>query len=206
MVVMKFTPYLLIIFFLSSCSLFQTKQLSKDISVAAENICFNSEGKGRLTVKNKKYIFSYESFLEEEQAKWKLVLDFPLRPEESFELDWSQNNKMKFKSTIDTKILRENKNINPKELDYFVSSIGHFFKDIILLRNGNKADLKNKWHLKKNSLFASSKSKRAKMKFSNLTSENYFGLMNVSYIGKEKQTYKLDFIVRKCFKNEASDS
>ena len=166
----------------------------------------NSEGKGRLTVKNKKYIFTYESFLDEDQAKWVLTLDFPLRSEETFELDWSKNGKMHFKSSIDTKILRENKEVDPKELDRFVSSIGHFLKDIIKLRSYSKKKLRNKWKLDKKSLNSISRSKRSKMLFTNINNENYFGLMTVSYEGKGDQSYKMDFIVRKCFKNQVSDS
>lgn len=204
---MNFFSHLgLICLLLTSCSLFEKKKLSRDVPEVAKSICINSEGKGRLTVKGNKYIFSYESYLEEEQAKWQLVLDFPLRSEESFELDWSRDNKMRFKSTIDSKILRENKEINPKELDYFVSSIGYFLQDIIKLTGDKKKKLKNGWRVNKDTLVAMSRSKRGKMEFTNLNSENYFGLMSVSYMGKGKQKYKLDFIVRKCFKNNSSDS
>jgi len=195
-----------VLILLSSCSLFKTATLSRDIHKVADNVCMHSEGKGRLTVKNQKYIFTYESFLEEDRARWVLTLDFPLRSEETFELDWSKNGKMHFKSTIDTKILRENKEVDPKEIDLFVSSIGHFLKDIIKLRTQSKEKLANKWKLDKKSLIGQSRSKRSEMLFTNLNSEKYFGLMSVSYKGNDEQSYKMDFIVRKCFKNQVSDS
>ena len=42
---------------------------------------------------------------------------------------------MKFETTIDTKILKENSNIDPAQLDEFIKALGESLKDIVKLKN-----------------------------------------------------------------------
>ena len=129
---MKRVSLAVALFILEGCS---TTQLgSKDPKVVAEKICLNNDGRGRLTVNQKKYVFTYFSALENDDAKWVLGLSFPFQEEEIFELDWSENSKMKFNTSSDSKILKENTNINPQELDRFINAIGSALKDVINLK------------------------------------------------------------------------
>lgn len=159
----------------------------------------NSEGKGRLSVNSKTYIFTYFSALDSEESKWVLGLNFPFQDEETFELDWSRNSKMNFKTSIDTKILKENTNIDPAQLDLFISSLGESLKDIIKLKSRSKSNLTYKWMVDKNSLFGESRSKKTSVKFTNVNNEGFFGLIDFSYNKKENQSFRIEFILKECF-------
>jgi hypothetical protein len=101
--------------------------------------------------------------------------------------------------SIDDKILKENSEINPKELDRFTKYIGYFLKDLVRLKTNSKKKLKFKWKTTKKTLAGVSKSKRARMVFKNLAASGYFGLMSIEYRGKSKQNYKMEFVISKCF-------
>ena len=190
---------LTIFIILTSCA---TPQLSsKDPRIAAQNICMNSEGRGRLTINNKKYVFSYFSSLESKYSRWTLGLSFPFQDEETFELDWSENQKMKFKTSLDTKILRENSQINPEALELFITSLGNSLKDIIKLKGIDKK-LTHRWWVEKNSLYGTNPNKKSKMSFTNLDTENKFGLIKFEYLNNTKQNFKIEFILKECFETK----
>ncbi len=188
---------------LTSCLIFlvgcATYTLSSNINKESQKICMNSEGNGRLVVNGRKYVFGYDSLMDREQHKWSLELDFPLHPTEIFEIDWSENKEFKFNSSIDQKILRENKNIDPMELDKFTEVIVHYLQDLVQLQNQNENKLNFNWTIKKNTLYATNKNQSAQLSFNALDAEGYFKKMVIGYQSKKNQSYKMEFVVRKCF-------
>ena len=190
---------LFIFFVLTSCAIPQLT--TKNPRIVAKNICMNSEGRGRLTINNKKYVFSYFSALDSKYSKWTLGLSFPFQDEETFELDWSENQKMKFKTSLDTKILRENSQINPEVLEAFISSLGSSLKDIIKLKETDKK-LTHEWWVEKNSLYGTNSKKKSKMSFTNLDTEDKFGLIKFEYLNNTKQNFKIEFILKECFEKK----
>lgn len=195
---MKFLA-LAFVFLFSSCSLFKTHLVDRELHKSTKKICLSSEGKGRLFVQNKKYIFSYESALDEEHANWQLVLNFPLRKPETFTLDWSEEGKVKFTSSIEERLLKENRNVNPKALDRFTNGIGGLLQEVIELRSLKRAKAKKfKWSSNKKSLTARGMGKDFNATFTNLVSNSHFGLMRVNYQNSKKQAFKLDLVVRNC--------
>ncbi len=190
---------ILILFLLTSCSLFKTHTVNRELHKSTQNIFLSSEGKGRLFVQNSKYVFSYESALDEEHAHWQLVLNFPLRKPETFKLDWSEEGKVKFKSSIEERLLKENRNINPRSLERFTKGLGELLQEVIevrsLKRNGKKKFI---WKRTPKALKAKDKSGRFNAMFTNLVSDSHFGLMRVNYQNSKKQAYKMDLVVRKC--------
>lgn len=198
---------LLMTFFLTSCSLFKISKVSKDLSVSSQKICLSSEGKGRLNVKGRKYIFSYESGLLDHDHSWKLALKFPLRKAEIFEIDWSNPNKVKFTSTIEDKILRENRGVNPKSIEIFTSQVGHLLKEVLIHQSGRKEQkVEFDWKADGGSLLASKKDSKFKAKFTNIVAEHYFGRMSLSYVDITDEEYSLDLIVRNCSENDSIET
>ncbi|MBT4790145.1 MAG: hypothetical protein HON90_01115 [Halobacteriovoraceae bacterium] len=188
---------------LTSCSLFKTYTVDRDLSKSTEKICLTSYGKGRLTVKNQKYIFSYESALDPELATWVLAMDFPLRKTETFTIDWSAKNKIRFDSTIADKILRENSGVNPVSVERFTTGLGKLLQEIIFLRSSKSliTESKNKlfkWKTSNKKLQVHHNNWPFNAVFKNLEANSHFGLMSVEYRDTDKQLYKLDLIVRKC--------
>lgn len=183
---------------LSSCSLFKNQSLSRDITKNTKKICLSGSGKGRLTIQNSTYVFGYESSLEEELAKWTLALDFPLRNQEIFHLDWSQSKKVKFSSTIEEKILKENKHVHPKHLDEYIQNLGNFLKEVIDMRTNRISKSNYSWKMDRKSITAQNRNNVFSAEFKQLTSEDFFGLMTIRYHFDENQSYKMDFVVRNC--------
>lgn len=193
---MKLVSLLSLFFITIGCSTTQLK--STNPKAVAKNICMNSEGRGRLSINSKKYLFTYFSALESEVSKWTLGLSFPFQAEEIFELDWSEDSQMKFKTSIDTKILKENSNINPAQLDEFMKSLGESLKDIIKLKSNKKSKLAYQWRVEKNSLYGESRKDKTSVMFTNINSEGFFGLIDFSYSG-DQQNFKIEFILQDCF-------
>lgn len=198
--------FLLLLMLFSGCAFLETKKLSKRLESATENICLSSMGKGRLEINQKKYIFSYESALDEEHGKWVLALNFPLRPQETFQIDWSEAGKVKFNTSLDEKILKENKNVDPLSLDKFTGNLGYLLEEIILIRTkGKKSKKRFKWKKVKNDLKTINNDKNFLGRFSKLTAEGYFSLMQVSFKDREKKLYKMDLVVRNCLEKTVPD-
>ena len=185
---------------LSGCSLFKTYDVSRNLSDSSKKICLSSEGKGRLVVGNRKYIFGYDSGLDEKHANWKLALNFPLQKSEIFELDWSEDGKVIFKSSIDDRLLRENRNINPASLEFFTKSIGQLIQDSLSLKKvGESKAPKFVWKKTKKNLTATDQSKKFKAIFKNMVGDKYFGLMQISYKDGKKNQYRMDLVLKECF-------
>lgn len=198
--------FLLPLILLYSCSLFKTHTVDRDLSQSTKRICLSSEGKGRLVVQNRKYIFSYDSILEKKLAHWELALNFPLRKTETFKLDWSKSGKVDFTSTIEEKLLKENKNLDPRSIEEFTSGLGNLLEEIIKLRTAKKLKSKKfSWSSSKKSLIAKSRNKSFNAVFTNLGPNGHFGLMRLSYQNSGDQAYKMDLVVRKCLESRQSD-
>lgn len=188
-----------IILLLSSCSVFKTNKLSRDIKTNIQKICLSGQGKGRLTVQKKTYIYGYESLLEEDMAKWTLALDFPMRNQEIFKLDWSKGGKVDFHTSIEDIILRENKHVSPKHLDLYIQNLGLFLKEVIDAKKITKAHgQKFNWSATKKSISATDEKNLFKADFTQLTAGNYFGLMTIRYQFEQHQRFKMEFVVRNC--------
>ncbi len=201
---MKFA--LIMTFFLTSCSLFKITKVSKDLSVSSQKICLSSSGKGRLKVKGSKYIFSYESGLQDHQNSWKLALDFPLRKTEVFEVDWSDVKNVKYTSTIEDKILRENRGVNPKSIEAFVTNVGSLLKEILIQKSGKSEEQSQfEWQASGNTLNVTLKNTKFNATFTNIVSGRYFGLMSLNYVDSTNEGYSLDLIVRNCIENDSNE-
>lgn len=187
--------------FLVSCSLLNSFDVTEDFSYSIQKVCLSSRGKGRLVVGNRKYVFSYDSDLNREAAQWKLALNFPLRKTEFFELDWSQDGRVHFSSSLDDKLLRENRKVNPKSLDHFTQSVGLLIKEIIELKT-RELELGSRnyiWETNKKSLKARAKTVKFNADFRNMVGKEYFGLMQITYSGQRKQQFRMDLVVKECF-------
>ena len=192
--------YICFILFIS-CANFSGKKLSHNLEKESSKICLSSGGSGRLTVLKKTYVFSYESLLDNEHGKWILAMSFPLRNPETFELDWSEGGKVKFESSIEDKVLRENKNINPNSLYRFTQGLGTFFEEIVSIKSGKKIiNPSYNWEIKGKTISSINNDKSIKALFDNLIGNNYFGLMSIKYDDLERQSYQLDLVVRNCLK------
>ncbi|MCV6608904.1 MAG: hypothetical protein OIF32_11895, partial [Campylobacterales bacterium] len=179
---LKSTALLVLLFSLNSCSLFNSYKLTRDVAFESKKICLTSEGRGRLHVSGRKYVFSFESFLDQKESKWTLGLDFPLHNQETFEIDWSVAGKIRMKSSIEDKLLRESSEVNPKELALFVRGIGVLLKEVIFLKeNKTKKSKFYQWTINDKELLGVDKRKRFFASFQKPTNDK-FGLISLEYI------------------------
>lgn len=205
--------FLVILFFLSSCSnlgtVFKTYTVSRDITESTKLICLSGEGKGRLSLKNRKYSFGFESGVNKEEEKWILGLNFPLRKMETFELDWSDGKKVKFKTSIEDKLLRENRNLNPKSLSKFTHGLGKLIEEVLLIRDVQSDVAKQKtkfiWESTDNYLMVSSKDKKFTAKFSDIILNKYFQDTEITYEDSKGYSYKMELKVRNCFESDEAN-
>lgn len=201
--------FLVILLFLSSCSnlgtIFKTYTVSRDIGESTKLICLSGEGKGRLSLKNRKYVFGFESGVDKEEERWILGLDFPLHKMETFELDWSDGKKVKFKTSIEEKLLKENNNLNPKSLSRFTQGLGRLIEEILRVRNIQSDIAKQKtnflWESTDKYLQVSSKDKNFTAKFSDIILNKYFQDVEITYEDSKGNFYKMELKVRNCFEN-----
>lgn len=187
--------------FIYGCSLFKTYSLSRDITKESKKICLSGEGKGRLSVHGSRYVFSYENLLDLEHNHWILGLDFPLRNQETIELDWSNPKKVKFKTSIESKILQEQKDIDPRELNLFIQSFGSLLRDIVTFKaDENKQDSVMKWSINKKQLSAISHNGKIQARFENLDASGHFKLSSFIYTDLDSKTekYKIEFVLGEC--------
>lgn len=180
----------------NSCSVFQTSKL-KNLDSAAQAVCLNSEGKGKIQIASDIAYFGFYSVLELEEANWLLGMNFPLQEEETFELDWSRNGKISFKTSIEQKILRQNKDVNPIELEEFIQFAGNSLKDIVTLKSKNKNKLALIWGIDQGQMVGTSSRKKAKIIFEEFQGQ-FYKKMKIELISKKDQVYKLEFNTRIC--------
>jgi hypothetical protein len=95
----------------------------------------SAEGRGRLILDNKKYTFSYQSALKQEEQKWFMSFVFPIYGEEYVELDWGTKNDVQYQFSFEEKLLKEQKGLPPEELELFFETWAKFLHEIIQLKN-----------------------------------------------------------------------
>lgn len=185
------------------------RKLSKNISKEIENVCFSAEGKGRLEIAGHKYVFDFESELEEENKKWLIALEFPLYGQEIIEIDWSNPKKAKLLGDLENKLLREKNGIDPKQLNRFMSHWAMFIHEVVLMKKNSKLinDAKYAWSIDSDKLVAKW-SKNTKINdeqkftgsFFNPKNE-FFSRMTILLESKSTQqnNFKLEMFVRNCF-------
>ena len=193
---------LLILFFLTSCATFQKSIVERDLRKSSKKICLSAVGKGRLNIKGKKNIFGYESALDGDGHAWELALNFPLHKTEHFNLDWSTG-KVKFKTSLEEKILKENADVDPKSIERFTSAIGRLLEEAINYQLDQvKEETHFNWTVTGKSIEAKSCDDNINAVFTNLIDNQYFGLMSISYTESEVIEYKMDLIVRNCLQKK----
>lgn len=192
--------YIVILFFFTSCAIFNSPRLSPNVFNASEKVCLNADGNGRLNVQGHKYVFGHETLMDQEENKWIMSLNFPIYGQELIELDLSKDSS-ELKQKIEERILSEKRGVDPVRLNLFITHLGSFLKELVALKN--KKQIKNKftWKVNKNELTATLKSDKNLIyaKFYNLN-EKYFGKMDFSYdaIGNPQDNLKIELIVRQC--------
>lgn len=194
---------LLFLFTLSSCALFNTSNLSKNLKNDIQKICISSTGKGRLVVEKQKYVFSYESALKEIEHKWLMAFNFPLYGQEHVELDWSEPNKLKQYFSFEDKILKEQQGVSPESLELFFATWSEFLLEVIQLKNNDKEIPKFKWEAKRKELVAkkvlAQTGSMAIVSFKNLVNNNYFGRYDIVMQQSNGDIpFKIEVVVRKC--------
>lgn len=193
---------LLFIFTTSSCSLFKTNTLSKNLQKNIQNICLSSTGKGRLVVEKQKYVFSYESALKEDEHKWLMAFNFPLYGQEHVELDWSEPGKLKQYFSFEDKILKQQQGVSPENLEIFFATWSEFLLEVIQLKNNN-AKSNFEWTTTNKELIAQKdlklKGSKAVVSFKNLVNEKYFGRYDIVMQQENGEIpFKIEVVVRKC--------
>ena len=189
---------LIILLLLSSCA---SNRLGSNLRDEVHKICLSGSGKGRLHVGGHKYVFAYESELESEKGKWSLSLDFPMRNPELLEINWDDKGNSTFHTSIDQKIIRENSEVNPDELDSFIKGLGDLMQDIVKIKQTIKGAREITWSLGRKALEAkteNAKGESLEATFSN-SKGKYFGRMDMQYSSVASKSYRMEFIVRKCF-------
>jgi hypothetical protein len=193
---------LLILLLLSSCSLFQTLKISQDIPQEAKKVCLNADGNGRLMVQGHKYVFSFETMLDDEEDKWLMSLNFPLHGEELIELNLSDSN-AEFKQKIEDKILKERKGVNPELLHKFMFYWARFLNELIHLQKHENAmeNSEYTWDVSDNKLKAGLNFDGNKIDAQFYNVENkMFSRMDFALqpAAELQDTLQIELIVRKC--------
>jgi hypothetical protein len=178
--------------------------VGSDIAEEVPKICLSSQGKGRLVVSGHKFVFRFSSALDSESEKWYMSLVFPLYGEETFVVDWSEGKLLNFEASFENKILQDKNKVNPEELHAFLEKWARLIVEINRLKLNPSQDQKGSeflWSTSNKSLSATStvlNKDRIKLEFKNLTSEDYFGRYDVFMQSEERESIKLELIVRKC--------
>lgn len=112
--------FLILTFFLNflvGCTHFFTNKPKDSSSQVWINLwkaaCESSQGKGQIFLPNRTYAFSYETVLNEKEKWWALVLDAPLRGEETLIVPWDENKTFEG-SLIQSIDLKTKKSLTPE--------------------------------------------------------------------------------------------
>ena len=199
---MKIWPLLFILFF-SSCSFIQTSQLSHNILKDVQKVCLSAEGRGRLILQDKKYTFSYESALRQEEKKWFMSFVFPIYGEEYVELEWTRDKKVQYQFSFEQKLLKEQKGLSPEELEIFFETWTKFLHEIIQLKNNRLEKMNFLWISSDKTLIARQLLKdyqaNVQIEFKNLVSDSYFGRYDIiMQHSNSLEKFRIEVIVRKC--------
>lgn len=200
---MNYSLLIILFSFLTSCSLFHKNTLSTRLSEDIQNVCLNAEGKGRLVIDGQKYIFSFESAMNQVENKWQMGFSFPIYGEEFLEIDWDENNKMKYVFSFEDKILKEQRGVSPEKLELFIKTWADLLQEIIHLQSKIATQTNYKWITSDKELSAQTKLKEDQslvtITFKNLVDNNYFGRYDiVMQHNNEMHPFSVEFIVRKC--------
>lgn len=198
-----FRPQLyLLLFLLSSCSLFKHKRISTDLNKEIQNVCLDSHGAGRILINNHKYVFKYDSALSLADHKWIMGLYFPVYGEEVFEFEWTDKGELDFKASFEQRIIQEKKGVDPVKLDLFLSKWSELIYDVIQLQYTKNYQSKYEWKLDSKFLSAHTKindETEVEIIFKNKTSDGHFGRFDIILQSKKhEENFSLEMIVRKC--------
>lgn len=186
--------------FLGSCTHDnQYKTLTKNISKDIGSFCLNNEGVGRLAVDKVGYSFSYQSIYDKEFAKWTLVFDFPLHPEEYLELDWSEGGKFKFKTSLERKVLTEAK-VDPFLVESAFKGLRLFMQEVIRLQE-QKQSPKLKWSYSDTYTLAFKLNSKQSGSLLQLNKKNFFEKLSFN-VELRKSKFQLDLYIQSCSTRE----
>ena len=135
-------------FVLTGCSHIKTTKSTK----AFKSLCLSGEGKGRISLNEGKYVFSYENLLKLKEQEWLLGLQLPLHGEEVLEL--------KFKDALDSKVQiggsffkrlsyaarKESREAELFQLKKVLIKMAVFLKTVHMVRIGDYSCVKGKCH------------------------------------------------------------
>jgi hypothetical protein len=193
---------ILLFFLFTSCSVFKTKRISKDLNQEIQNVCLDSYGAGRIIVNKHKYVFRFDTALSMEDHKWMMGLNFPIYGEEVFEFEWDNDGALKYKASFEQRILQDKSGVDPEKLEIFLKKWSEFINEVIQLQYTKNYSAKYKWKLTSKFLQATSKinkSNTVKIVFQNKTSAGHFGRFDIMlHDDKHEDNFKLEMIVRKC--------
>jgi len=198
------TLILWIIIFNSGCSLFTPKKITENINKEVQRICFSSDGRGRISILDHTYSFSYESELNIEENQWMLGLEFPLYGEEIIAINWKDPEKPKILGKLEERILKEKDGIDPIQLEYFLNKWAQFIYEVVKLKEkkNNYQEHYFNWKVIDHKLVAESNdSQRAYLKGTfSIPNDEFFTRMQFSMEAKshQKEAYKLELLVRNC--------
>lgn len=203
------TAFFLLI--LSGCSVFQTAKVGP-VDDAKKRICLDSEGKGRFIFEGQKHIFSYQSEFLEDEAVWRVLIDFPVYGRESIELEWdSAAKKVSYDASYEQALLKNTQGLNPALLDAATQVWINFFEDMLASKGLISKDPGKQilWSSERKSLrgelFANGFP--AEISFLNPVSGGHFGRFDFKINSQPKreqsgETFGMELIVRNCLENK----
>ena len=196
----KFLPLILFI----SCSLFEVKKVSQNISTEIGRVCLSSEGAGRLMVGGHKLTFKFNSAVEHETQQWFMSMVFPLYGEETFIVEWDKSGLLNFEASFENKILQSKDKVDPEALHLFLEKWAKLIIEIARVQKSENRELLSSdfnWSASQKLLKAQSTVKdhgEIILEFKNLTAKNYFGRYDLFMQSSLDKSIKLELIVRKC--------
>lgn len=210
----KFILFSTLSLLLVSCA---TLNVAKNVDVATKSVCLNADGQGRLNVDGHKYVFSFETLLDQREQKWVLAMDFPFHGQEVVELSLLGRNDS-FMEKIYTRAVSERANIDAAALDKFLHLWGKFLVELIDLQK-NKKSIKKKskllfnWRVSDNKLSADRKLNKDQIvtssfyQLSKLETKKVFTRMDFALhdLKKSEDVYKIELIVRKCLETPSQN-
>ncbi len=193
---------LTLLFQLSSCSIFKSTRVSKNLDKEIQNVCLNSYGSGRIIVNKHKYVFSFDSALSLADQKWMMGLNFPVYGEEVFSFEWDENDSTTYNASFEQRILKDARGVDPEKLEVFLKKWSEFIYEVVQLQYSKKYDAKLDWQLSSKyleTLTKVDKNSSVKIRFQNKTTSGHFGRFDiVLQRNKHEENFKLEMIVRKC--------
>ncbi|MCP4912468.1 MAG: hypothetical protein GY909_05070 [Oligoflexia bacterium] len=104
-----------------------------------KKLCFSSEGKGRITVPDGRYLVDYESFHDVANKKWIIGLDIPLQGEEVLELHYGKRLRLSGSFSKRLAGIRNNKKLANAFSKFLIS-----LSELLQIHNDQSLEFKNK--------------------------------------------------------------